>query len=146
MKYLSNLFAIALLFGFSACNSNAQTNSNANTPKAAVVEVIDFHNTHRCMTCQTIEDKTQAALQQKFPEAIAQGQLVFKTVNVDLKENYDIAEAFEAAGTALFVHVLKDGRSEKTDLTNFAFMNATSDDGQFEVGLIEEVEKALQQL
>lgn len=146
MKYLSNLFAITLLFGFSACNSNAQTNSEANTQKAAVVEVIDFHNTHRCMTCQTIEDKTKAALQEKFPEAIAEGKLVFKTVNVDLEENYDIAADFEAAGTALFVHTRKNATSQKTDLTNFAFMNATSDNGKFEAGLVEEVEKALQQL
>jgi|AntRauTorckE5430_2_1112549.scaffolds.fasta_scaffold48537_2 hypothetical protein len=146
MKYLSNLFAIALLFGFSACNSNAQTNAEANTTQAAVVEVIDFHNTHRCMTCQTIEDKAKAALQEKFPEAMAQGQLVFKTVNVDLEENYNVAAEFEAAGTALFVNTRKNGQSEKTDLTNFAFMNATSDNGKFEAGLIEEVEKALQQL
>jgi hypothetical protein len=146
MKYLSNLFAIALLFGFSACNSNAQTNTEANAAQAAVVEVIDFHNTHRCMTCQTIEDKAKAALQDKFPEAMAQGKLVFRTVNVDLEENYDIAAEFEAAGTALFVHTRKNGQRAKTDLTNFAFMNATSDNGKFEAGLIEEVEKALQQL
>mgnify|MGYP006266536345 CR=1 FL=1 len=146
MKYLSNLFAIALLFGFAACSSNAQTNTEGATAQAAVVEVIDFHNTHRCMTCQTIEDKTKAALKQQFPEAMAQGKLVFKTVNVDLEENYDIAAEFEAAGTALFVHTRKSGQSEKTDLTNFAFMNATSDNGQFEAGLVDEVEKALQQL
>lgn len=101
MKYLSNLFAIALLFGFIACSSNAQTNTEGATAQAAVVEVINFHNTHRCMTCQTIEDKTKAALKQQFPEAMAQGKLVFKTVNVCLEENYDIAAEFEAAGTAL---------------------------------------------
>jgi len=146
MKYLSNIFAIALLFSFSACDSNAQTNTEASAAPTAVVEVIDFHNTHRCMTCQTIEDKAKAALQEKFPEAIAEGKLVFKTVNVDLEENYDIAADFEAAGTALFVHTRKNATSQKTDLTSFAFMNATSDNGKFEAGLIEEVEKALQQL
>lgn len=146
MKYLFNLFTIALIFSFSACNSNAQSNTETNTAQAAFVEVIDFHNTHRCMTCQTIEDKTKAALQEKFPEAIAEGKLVFKTVNVDLEENYDIAADFEAAGTALFVHTRKNATSQKTDLTNFAFMNATSDNGKFEAGLIEEVEKALQKL
>jgi hypothetical protein len=146
MKYLSNLFAITLILSLSACSGNAQTNTEAATAKAAIVEVIDFHNTHRCMTCQTIEDKTKAALQKKFATAIAEGKLVFRTVNVDLEENYDIAAEFEAAGTALFVHTRKNGKSEKTDLTSFAFMNATSDNGKFESGLIEEVEKALQQL
>lgn len=67
-------------------------------------------------------------------------------MNVDLEENYDIAADFEAAGTALFVHTRKNATSQKTDLTNFAFMNATSDNGKFEAGLIEEVEKALQKL
>lgn len=146
MKYLSNLFAIVLIFSLTACNSNAQTGAKAGTASAAVVEVIDFHNTHRCMTCQTIEDKTKAALQKKFATAIAEGRLAFKTVNVDLEENYDIAAEFEAAGTALFVHTRKNGNSEKTDLTSFAFMNATSNNGKFESGLIEAVEKALQQL
>lgn len=52
-------------------------------------------------------------------------------MNVDLEENYDIAADFEAAGTALFVHTRKNATSQKTDLTNFAFMNATSDNGKF---------------
>lgn len=146
MKYLSNLFAITLLLSFNACNSNAQNNTVAGAEQTAVVEVIDFHSTHRCMTCQTIENKAKAALQEKFPEALEEGKLVFKTVNVDLEENYDIAAEFEAAGTALFVHTRKGGQSDKKDLTNFAFMNATSDDGKFEAGLIREVDQALQQL
>ena len=146
MKYLSNLFAITLLLSFTACSSNAQTNAEAGAEQAAVVEVIDFHNTHRCMTCQTIESKAKAALQKKFPEAMEEGKLVFKTVNVDLEKNYDMAAEFEAAGTALFVHLVKGDESQKTDLTNFAFMNATSDNGKFEAGLIEKVDKALQQL
>ena len=33
-----------------------------------------------------------------------------------------IAEKFEAAGTSLFLNVIKNGKETKIDLTDFAFM------------------------
>lgn len=142
-----HLFFVAGLFLFlSSCTSNAQTNEQAAEMTAAKVEVIDFYGKHRCMTCQAIERKTEALLQESFAEEMANGTVVFRTVNVDEEANYELAKSFEASGTALFVHILANGESEKIDLTSFAFMNANGEDGKFEEGLTEEVNKALQKL
>jgi len=142
MKNLITNVLILLAFGLGAFTANAQS-ENSQTSQNGIVQVIDFHSTHRCMTCNAIENKTKATLNTYFKQEMDGGQITFQTVNVDDEINADIAEEFEAAGTALFLNVLKDGKSTKIDLTEFAFMNATNDDNSFEQGLKKEVQKAL---
>lgn len=142
MKNLRTTLFFLLTFGLGAFTVNAQSDNNQ-ASQQDVIQVIDFHSTHRCMTCNAIENKTEATLNKYFKQEMNDGLITFQTVNVDEDENSDLAEEFEAAGTALFIHVLKDGNSTKVDLTEFAFMNATSDDNSFEQGLKDEVQKAL---
>ena len=93
----------------------------AATPAAERIEVIDFYGTHRCVTCKAIEANTKHALATYFPEELKSGKITFRMVNVDDKANYDLAEAYEATGTALFLNVVKDGKETHVDLTNQAF-------------------------
>jgi len=142
MKNLITKLFTLLIFGLGALTVNAQA-ENGQANQKDVVQVIDFHSTHRCMTCNAIESKTAETLNKYFKQEMDDGLITFQTVNVDDKDNYDMAEEFEAAGTSLFINVLKDGKSTKVDLTDFAFMNATNDNNSFEQGLKEEVQKAL---
>lgn len=48
--------------------------------------------------------------------------MFFKTINVDEKQNYKIAEAYEATGTAIFLNVIVNGKEKHIDLTDFAFL------------------------
>jgi len=132
-----NLFFIALVLLFSACGSDTNTNtnsatseSNAASAKATTadtdlaknkVEVIDFYGTHRCVTCKAIESSAKYTVDTYFADEQKKGLVVFKIVNVDEEENYDMAEKFEATGTALFLNVIKDGNETQIDLTDFAF-------------------------
>ena len=93
----------------------------AATPAADRIEVIDFYGTHRCVTCKAIEANTKHALVTQFPEELKSGTITFRTVNVDDKANYDLAEAYEATGTALFLNVVKGGQETHVDLTEQAF-------------------------
>ncbi|MGY6561626.1 MAG: nitrophenyl compound nitroreductase subunit ArsF family protein [Luteibaculaceae bacterium] len=139
--------ALAFLFIVTACGgSEGSAVENKNNNQANFVEVVDFHTTHRCYTCNTIEEKTRKALMENFAEELENGTLVFRTVNVDEKENYQTAAYFEAAGTALFVHLVRNGEGEKTELTDFAFMNATAEGEKFENGVKEAVSSALSKL
>ena len=142
MKNLIANVLILLAFSLGAFTANGQS-ENSQIGQKGIVQVIDFHSTHRCMTCNAIENKTAATLNKFFKQEMDNGQITFQTVNVDDELNADLAEEFEAAGTALFLNVLKDGKSTKVDLTEFAFMNATNDDNSFEQGLKKEVQKAL---
>mgnify|MGYP000244678206 CR=1 FL=1 len=74
------------------------------------IEVIDFHTAHRCKTCLKIENNTKTLLQKVYKKEMKTGKISFRTINIDKKANYAIAERFEAAGTALFINVIKNGK------------------------------------
>ncbi|MFP4097007.1 MAG: nitrophenyl compound nitroreductase subunit ArsF family protein [Cyclobacteriaceae bacterium] len=147
MKNLLLLPALLFTLVFTACDGQAQKDAQAEPSEGRLVEVIDFHSTHRCMTCNAIEEKTRQTLEQQFKDELEAGTLVFKTVNVDEEANYELAREFEASGTALFVQaIFADGSKQKTNLTQTAFMKARATDGQFEQELSSVVSEALQQV
>ena len=119
LKTLSILVVSLLLF---SCNGKAQTKKSMNQKMANKIEVIDFHSTHRCMTCNAIEASTKYTLDTYFSEELKNESITFQIVNVDEEENYKMAEKFETTGTALFLNVIVDGKETQIDLTEFAFM------------------------
>lgn len=42
-----------------------------------------YHATKRCVTCNKIEKQARAALENRFPEALADGRIVWETANMD---------------------------------------------------------------
>jgi thiol-disulfide isomerase/thioredoxin len=118
-KFLTVLILSLIL---TSCNGQDKSKTMASNDTASKIEVIDFYGTHRCMTCKAIEANTKYTLDNYFADEQKKGTVVFKTVNVDKKENEQMAEKFEAAGTALFLNVIKDGKEKHIDLTDFAFM------------------------
>jgi kynurenine formamidase len=120
MKYLKFLTLI-LTLTFTACQGQNKSKTISTDQSISKVEVIDFYGTHRCVTCEAIEANAKYTVDNYFSEEKKKGTVVFKTVNVDKDENYDMAERFEASGTALFLNVIKDGMETHIDLTNFAF-------------------------
>ena len=134
------------ILGFTGCTGNSQSNDQGIENGVNIVQVINFHSNYRCVTCNAIEKQSRETIENNFKDELGEGTLIFKTVNVTEKTNYKLAEEFEASGTALFIHILVDGQSEKVNLTQFAFMNARSDDGAFEKRLVGEIQKALKKL
>ena len=122
MKYL-NFLSFTFLFFLSACQAQNNSKTIPTTDTSTKIEVIDFYGTHRCVTCEAIEANAKYTVDTYFDEAVKNGKLEFKTVNVDDEKNYDLAEKFEATGTALFINVIKNGQEKHIDLTNFAFQN-----------------------
>lgn len=107
------------------------------------IEVLDFHGTHRCMTCNAIEKNTKAVLAKHFKDEVSTGKISFRLVNIDEKENEALAKEFQAYGTSLFLRRSGDGKTAVVNLTEFAFMNVNRDDGSFEEGLTKEIRKLL---
>jgi hypothetical protein len=103
-------------------NVVAQNDELSTISPSNKIEVIDFHSTNRCMTCNAIEANTKYTLEKYFADELKSGEITFQTINIDEKENYAMAEKFEAAGTSLFLNVIKDGKETQINLTNFAFM------------------------
>ena len=88
------------------------------------IEVINFHSTHRCVKCKAIEKNTNETLTTVFAKELKEGTITLQVINVDKKENYSIAEKFEATGTSMFLNVVVGGKEKKIDITRFAFSNA----------------------
>jgi hypothetical protein len=128
-----------------ACQGQDNSKIIATTDTATKIEVIDFYGTHRCYTCQAIEGNSKYTVETFFPEAVKEGKVEFKTVNVDDEKNYGIAERFEATGTALFINVIKDGKEQHIDLTNFAFAKG-NDKEAFSAELKEKISEQLKTL
>ncbi len=116
---ISAIFAISLLFV--ACKDKTPENKTTSTKTTNKIEVIDFYGTHRCISCKTIEASAKYTVDTYFAN---NPKVVFKTVNVDDDTNYNIAENFEAIGTALFLNVIKNGKETHIDLTEFGFSKA----------------------
>lgn len=122
MKQIKIISILIVALSFSNCQSQEKKKdltSNENTTK---IEVIDFHSTHRCVTCKAIEANTKYTLETYFSKELENGKITFQIVNVDEKENEKLAEKFEASGTSLFLNIKKDGTEKPIDLTEFAFM------------------------
>lgn len=120
-------FVFTLLF-FTSCQEQDKSKTIASTETISKIEIIDFYTTHRCKTCLKIEDNTKKLLQSNFKKEMDSGTMTFQTVNIDEEANYDMAERFEAAGTALFINVIKNGQEQHIDLTDFAFMKAFNEE------------------
>jgi hypothetical protein len=109
-----------------SCNGQTKNKTSTATQTVSKIEVIDFHSTHRCMTCNAIEANTKFTLDTYFSKDVNNGKITFQVINVDEKENEKLAEKFEASGTALFLNVIKDGQEKHIDLTEFAFMEGNN--------------------
>jgi len=123
MKTIKFLAVLTISLILTSCNGQEKSKTNTLDQSISKIEVLDFHSTHRCMTCNAIEANTKYTLNTYFAKELKDEKITFQVINVDKKENEKIAEKFEASGTALFLNVIKNGKETKIDLTEFAFMN-----------------------
>jgi hypothetical protein len=123
MKTIKIFTVLAISLVFTSCISQNKSKDNSLDQSISKIEVLDFHSTHRCMTCNAIEANTKYTLNTYFAKELKEDKITFQVINVDEKENEKIAEKFEASGTSLFLNVIKNGKETQINLTDFAFMN-----------------------
>jgi hypothetical protein len=97
----------------------AQTASMAQDVK---IEVVDFHSTNRCYTCNVIEAYAKKTVETHFAD---KKNVSFSVFNVDEPNNKPVLQEFRAFG-----------------FSQFAFMNARNEE-RFVAGLKQEIEKHL---
>ncbi|WP_218646025.1 nitrophenyl compound nitroreductase subunit ArsF family protein [Winogradskyella helgolandensis] len=128
-----------------SCNGQNKSNDQSLDQSVSKIEVMDFHSTHRCMTCNAIEANTRFTLDTYFSDELQTDKISFAVINVDEEKNEKLAEKFEASGTALILNVIKNGKETTIDLTEFAFMNGTDQDA-FSKGLKTKIDTQLKTL
>ncbi len=116
--------SLMLTFLMSSLSLEAQ---NKKTQKVATtvsnkIEVYYFHYTRRCITCNAVETVTKEAIAEMYPAQFKKGQITFKSINLDEKQNEAIARKCQAEGQALLFIT----KGKRIDLTDKGFMYAKS--------------------
>jgi len=125
MKITHILVTIFLALITTSCHgqSTRQDKSVVST-SISKIQVLNFHSTHRCVTCKRITKNTEHVLRTNFAEQVNAGVITFSKLNVDQKLNEQIAEKYKAFGTALFLSVTSKGEETIINLTDLAYMKS----------------------
>lgn len=141
------IIAIALGFVFFG-NQKEQINTNYSIidiklPKVDKVEVFLFHSTRRCVSCINIGKYTKQTIDSDFSEELNSGKIVFREINIDLPENYQLAEKFQASQSSLFINTIREGKDDiKQDLTVWRLVGDQKDFESYLKGKIENILKS----
>jgi hypothetical protein len=81
-----------------------------------------FHLTNRCATCNSIEANVKSVLETDFASEMQQGVISFESLNIQEKQNWEIAESYQTANASLFITRNTEKGKQTSDLTSQAFM------------------------
>lgn len=151
MKKYIVLISIIVIFvsGFILSNYNQkkeQANVNYSVidiklPKTEKVEVFLFHATQRCISCVNIGKFAKQTIDNNFSEELNSGKIAFREINIDLPENYELTEKFQAFGSSLFVNTI---RGEKDYIEqDLKVWRLVGDEAKFESYFKEKIENIL---
>ncbi len=93
-------------------NSSINKIINAKSEITAVdkIQVFMFHSTKRCSTCIAIGKLSGETVNEYFSQEVALGKIEFKEINIDLPENKELAQKFQASGSSLFINTIYDNQ------------------------------------
>ena len=107
------------------------------------IEVLYFHGKQRCKSCVSIELRTKEMLDTYFAQEMKEGKIVFKAIDISLKENESIADKYEIAFSSLLVIKHQNGDETVKNLTDFGFSYAYKNPETFIEGMKEEMDLLL---
>ncbi len=119
------LLMAGLLFSMTSHTLMAAQNDHGDpqVKKSTPVEVYYFHLSRRCMTCNTVEKVTEEAVKELFSDAVAKGEVVYRAVNFEDKENKALIKKLKVGGQSLLIVHGK----EKVDITDKGFLYAVKE-------------------
>jgi len=97
--------------------------------RADKVQVFTFHATQRCATCIAIGKLSDETIKEYYQDELKTGKIEVREINIDLPENKELAEKFQASGSSLKINAIYDGRDHITEDT--AVWRLTSDPVQY---------------
>jgi hypothetical protein len=73
------------------------------------VVAIYFHGNVRCATCKKIESYADEAVQSGFPEALEEGDLVWRVINIDEADNTHFIQDFQLVTKSVVLAEYREG-------------------------------------
>ena len=77
------------------------------------VIVYYFHGSFRCPTCRNLEQYAKDAIEDNFKKELAEGGLIFKTVNVEEKGNEHFVNDYQLYTKSLVLSLVKNNKEIK---------------------------------
>lgn len=142
-KMLKILIFVAAMMSVVACGARSESKQISTDAKEHRVEVIYFHGKQRCLTCMAIEKLAREVVETQFASALANGELVFKVVDISTKEGERIADKYEVTWSSIFINKVDGKREKVNNLTDFAFSNARSNPDKFKQGVAEKINELI---
>ncbi len=103
-------------------NTQVTPTPQPSTNGTNMVEVVYFHRTQRCYSCRYAGDTTKYAVETYFAQELANGKLVFKTLNLQDPANAEIVKRYGAYTSSLFINEIKDGTDHIEAITGIWFL------------------------
>lgn len=138
--YLLAISLVAISCGTKAKKQTKAVDSSSVTAsveqnKSDHIEILYFHGEQRCVTCRAVEAHTKVLLDSVYAKQIADGEIVYKVIDISKKENEAIANKYEVTWSTLLINDWKDGKENVQDMTRFSFSTARTTPKKFYEGL-----------
>jgi len=120
-----------------SCNQTSKTETKSATTDSTKtsanqkLQIYYFHLTNRCVTCNSIEANVKSLLETNFKKEMESGEISFQSINIEEKENYEIAEKYQTANASLFLTRVVKGSEKTIDLTTEAFSYSKNEADKF---------------
>jgi hypothetical protein len=140
------LISVFFIIGAMSCKNaeSKQEGSQTDTTKStseAKLEVLYFHSTYRCVTCNAVENNAKKLIEENYKAQLDNGTIKFASYNVDDEANKTLAEKYQISSSTLLI-INKYGKKEiKTDFTDIAFQYANTNPGKYAELLKTEIDK-----
>lgn len=109
------------------------------------VEVVYFHGKQRCATCLVIEKYAREVVNQDFADEQKSGKVVFKVVDISTTEGKKLTKSYRVTWSSLFINSWKDGKEQRSNITEFSFKNARKNTEEFKKGVRDKIKEGLKQ-
>jgi hypothetical protein len=117
---ITGLSFLMIFIHFTGHAQTGQQTANTGAEISAQVAVYYFHFTRRCNTCIAVEENSQKAVEELYPEQVKSGEYIFKGINLDEDSSKDIAKEL---GVSMQTLLVVNG-DKKIDITGEGFMYA----------------------
>ena len=93
------------------------------------IEIYHFHATQQCYSCKTVGAYAEETINTYFSDELNSGKVVFASVNIDLPENKELVNKYEAKGSSLLIGIYyKDGGFTKEENVNVWYKISNKED------------------
>ena len=109
--------------------------------KQKFVEVLYFHRTVRCHTCETIDSTAKAFIGKEYKKELASGDVTFKSIDFQAEKENTLVKKYDINGPTLLIVHHNKAKETKFDLTDTGFSNSVSNPSKFKNDIKEEIDE-----